>query len=125
MLFITHDFGVVAEIADRVVVMQAAGWSSQGAAAQVLNAPQHPYTQALIAAVPHRAAPPPRPDRPVVLRTDRRAQVVLARRGVAGAAVARSRRCRTAISRCTRARRWGWSARVARANPRSRAASFG
>jgi ABC-type glutathione transport system ATPase component len=53
VLFITHDFGVVAEIAHRVVVMQHGAIVEQGPAQQLLNAPQHPYTQALIAAVPH------------------------------------------------------------------------
>ncbi|MEJ0019576.1 MAG: ABC transporter ATP-binding protein [Acetobacteraceae bacterium] len=56
VLFITHDFGVVAEIADRVAVMQEGRIVEAGAAPQVLNAPQHPYTRALIAAVPHRMA---------------------------------------------------------------------
>jgi ABC-type glutathione transport system ATPase component len=55
VLFITHDFGVVAEIADRVAVMQHGRIVETGAALDVLNAPQHPYTKALIAAVPHRA----------------------------------------------------------------------
>ena len=55
VLFITHDFGVVAEIADRVAVMQRGVVVEQGAAASVLRAPQHPYTQALIAAVPSGA----------------------------------------------------------------------
>jgi peptide/nickel transport system ATP-binding protein len=55
VLFITHDFGVVAEIADRVAVMQHGRIVEQGAAATVLNAPHHAYTRALVAAVPHKA----------------------------------------------------------------------
>ena len=54
VMFITHDFGVVAEIADRVAVMEKGVLVEVGTAAQVLNAPQHPYTQRLIAAVPRR-----------------------------------------------------------------------
>ncbi|MCK8786325.1 ABC transporter ATP-binding protein [Roseomonas sp. NAR14] len=62
VMFITHDFGVVAEIADRVAVMQRGRIVEQGPAAQVLNRPEHPYTRALIAAVPqgHAAARPAR-----------------------------------------------------------------
>ena len=52
VMFITHDFGVVAEIADRVIVMEKGRLVEQGTATQVLNAPIHPYTQRLIAAVP-------------------------------------------------------------------------
>ncbi len=61
VLFITHDFGVVADIADRVAVMQNGLVVETGTADQVLNSPKHPYTQALIAAVPDLV---PRPARP-------------------------------------------------------------
>jgi peptide/nickel transport system ATP-binding protein len=54
VMFITHDFGVVAEIADRVAVMEKGVLVEVGPAAQVLNDPRHPYTQRLIAAVPRR-----------------------------------------------------------------------
>jgi len=53
VMFITHDIGVVAEIADRVAVMQQGKLVEIGPAEQVLNDPQHPYTKSLIASVPH------------------------------------------------------------------------
>ena len=52
VLFITHDFGVVAEIADRVAVMRHGEVVEQGAAQDVLGAPKADYTKALVAAVP-------------------------------------------------------------------------
>ncbi|WP_455925836.1 ABC transporter ATP-binding protein [Pseudomonas putida] len=55
VMFITHDFGVVAEIADRVVVMEKGRVVEQGRAEQVLRIPQHPYTRKLLAAVPRMA----------------------------------------------------------------------
>jgi peptide/nickel transport system ATP-binding protein len=58
VLFITHDFGVVAEVADRVAVMQAGRIVEIGDKRTVLDAPRHPYTQKLIASVP-RAEPRP------------------------------------------------------------------
>ncbi|MBD3844117.1 ABC transporter ATP-binding protein [Bosea sp. SSUT16] len=53
VMFITHDFGVVSEIADSVVVMEKGQIVEQGSADKVLKTPSHPYTQRLIAAVPH------------------------------------------------------------------------
>jgi peptide/nickel transport system ATP-binding protein len=52
VMFITHDFGVVAEIADRVAVMQHGRIVEEGRAADILERPQHPYTRKLIAAIP-------------------------------------------------------------------------
>lgn len=52
ILFITHDFGVVAQMAQQVGVMQRGKLVEVGAAQQVLRSPQHPYTRQLLAAVP-------------------------------------------------------------------------
>jgi len=52
MIFITHDMGVVAEIADRVAVMRLGRKVEEGGVHQIFASPQHPYTQALLAAVP-------------------------------------------------------------------------
>jgi peptide/nickel transport system ATP-binding protein len=60
VLFITHDFGVVADIADSVAVLQKGTLVEQGSVAAVLGAPKHAYTRALIAAVPKLVPPPVR-----------------------------------------------------------------
>lgn len=60
VLFITHDFGVVADIADRVAVMQEGLVVESGTVDSVLNHPTHPYTKALISAVPSLTPRAPR-----------------------------------------------------------------
>jgi oligopeptide/dipeptide ABC transporter ATP-binding protein len=52
VLFITHDMGVVAEVADSVVVMYAGTVAESGPLSEVLQRPHHPYTVALLASVP-------------------------------------------------------------------------
>jgi peptide/nickel transport system ATP-binding protein len=71
VLFITHDFGVVAEIAHRVAVLSSGELVEMNATKELLSSPQHEYTRMLIGSVPsitprHRGAPA---DAPVVLRT--------------------------------------------------------
>ena len=62
VLFITHDMGVVAEIADRVVVLQLGQLVEQGTRLDVLQRPQQPYTKMLLAAVPSLDPPEPSAD---------------------------------------------------------------
>jgi peptide/nickel transport system ATP-binding protein len=59
LLFISHDLGVVGEIADRVVVMRHGQVREQGAVAQIFSAPQDAYTRALLACRPSLSGPPP------------------------------------------------------------------
>jgi oligopeptide/dipeptide ABC transporter ATP-binding protein len=58
VLFITHDMGVVAEIADRVIVMYGGRIVESGDVDSIFTRPAHPYTQALLKSVP-------RPDTPI------------------------------------------------------------
>jgi oligopeptide/dipeptide ABC transporter ATP-binding protein len=57
ILFITHDFGVVGRMCDRVAVMYAGRIVECGPVQQIFEAPQHPYTRALIASVPKMTGP--------------------------------------------------------------------
>ena len=52
IIFITHDFGIVAKMCDRVAVMYAGKIVEQGDVRQIFNNPSHPYTEALIQSVP-------------------------------------------------------------------------
>jgi len=54
VLYITHDLSLVREFADRVAVMYAGRIVETGPSKQVLQSPQHPYTQGLLGAIPHR-----------------------------------------------------------------------
>ena len=52
MLFITHDFGVVANVADRIAVMYAGKIVEYGLSHEIFSDPRHPYTRALLSAMP-------------------------------------------------------------------------
>ena len=71
VLFITHDFGVVAEVAHRVVVMQHGRVVEQGKTEDVLRRPRDEYTRMLIRSVPSLSPPVREPitDTPIVLQT--------------------------------------------------------
>ena len=70
MLFITHDLGIVRRIADVVCVMNKGKIVEQGPVEQVFASPQHPYTRDLLAAEPKPDPAPPRPEQPVVMKSD-------------------------------------------------------
>jgi oligopeptide/dipeptide ABC transporter ATP-binding protein len=55
LLYITHDLGVVASIADRIYVMYAGMIAEQGNASEIFHDPRHPYTRGLLASLPNRA----------------------------------------------------------------------
>jgi peptide/nickel transport system ATP-binding protein len=86
VLFITHDFGVVADIADRVAVLQQGRLVEEGRRDDVLRSPLHPYTRALLAAVPRLRAPRRPADTPGPLLEARNLQKTYPRRGFGGSA---------------------------------------
>jgi len=83
VLFITHDFGVVAEIADKVAVLCRGELVENGTTDEVLNTPKHPYTRALISAVPALTPPPVKAaiDAPIVLKGTQLKKTFAARGG--------------------------------------------
>jgi peptide/nickel transport system ATP-binding protein len=80
VLFITHDFGVVAEIAHRVVVMQHGRVVEQGKTEDVLRRPRDDYTRMLIRSVPSLSPPARAPvtDTPIVLQTEHLSKTYMA-----------------------------------------------
>ena len=70
LLFITHDLGIVRKIAQRVCVMKDGKIVEHGAVERVFSAPEHPYTQALLAAEPRPDPAPPQPNAPILLKTE-------------------------------------------------------
>ena len=70
LLFITHDLGIVAKVADRVCVMTQGEIVEQGTVADVFDHPQHAYTKHLLSAEPKGRPAPADPDAPVILRLD-------------------------------------------------------
>jgi microcin C transport system ATP-binding protein len=69
MLLITHDLGIVRQMADKVVVMQRGKAVEQGGAKQVFASPQHPYTKLLLTSEPRGAPPPSDASAPAVVET--------------------------------------------------------
>src|SRR6202167_4308595 len=70
LLFIPHDLGIVRKLAQRVCVMKDGKIVEQGSVERVFASPEHPYTQALLAAEPRPDPAPPLPDAPMLLETD-------------------------------------------------------
>ena len=100
MIFVTHDLGVIADVADDVAVMYAGQIVEQRAAADLFARPRHPYTEALLHSIPQltpegrAAAHHPRhgaASRPIPDRLSLRATVLLRAGGVYGGAGAHAR----------------------------------
>ncbi|MDF2366231.1 ABC transporter ATP-binding protein [Sneathiella sp.] len=96
IILITHDIGVVAEMADRVMVMYAGRNIENGPATDFIRAPQHPYTRGLISCIPTlQADPPDDPDALFEIPGVVPSAVELAKPGCAFAP-----RCQNVMDRC-------------------------
>jgi len=71
MLFITHDLGIVREMADEVCVMTEGAIVERGPTARIFSSPQHPYTKKLLAAEPKGAPPASTPNAPIVVSAEK------------------------------------------------------
>ena len=71
MLFITHDLGIVREMADEVCVMTEGEIVERGPTASIFASPQHAYTKKLLAAEPKGAPPASNPDAPIVVEAEK------------------------------------------------------
>ena len=110
MIFISHSLPVVADIADRVIVMYAGEMVEEGPAKEVFARPRHPYTAALIACAPNESGAPPRPiDGVVPSPTDLPTGCVFAPRcgmRIAACEAARPTLIEIALDRRSRCLRW-------------------
>ena len=85
VIFITHDFGVVAEIADRIAVVKDGQLVEENEAQVILNSPQHIYTQELIRSDPDLKTPKPvESSKKVLLKVDYLEKIYQRRRGFLG-----------------------------------------
>ena len=126
VLFITHDFGVVAEIADSVAVLRLGELVESGPARQVLTSPQHAYTRMLLAAVPGLTPrKQPLPDSTDRCHAHARRSPRCSKVAAGFASAAQCAPPTQSISRSSAARRWASSANPARESRRSRACSRG
>lgn len=139
VIFISHDMGVVAEIADRVLVMCRGEQVEQNTVHKLFAPPQHPYTQALLAAVPRLGAMAdqrfpakfPLPDggengvpqdtvpsnAPPILRVEHLVTRFDLRSGILNCITRQVHAVENVSFDSTPLKRWGWWANLAAANP--------
>jgi peptide/nickel transport system ATP-binding protein len=139
VLFITHDMGVVAEIADRTVVMFRSRALETGATEQIFARPENIYTKALLSAVPRLGSMEGRNFPATFPLTDTDTGTVLAEREISGtvagdkrpnpacsaASAVASMRSRMFLLICTKAKRYHWLANPAAASRQPADRCFG